>query len=89
MSDVNKAKYGWSRWGGAMYGLVKSEGEWVCQGCGKDQPVGVPQYYFPWDKEEREYVRLCSVCKHIQLSNKIPKYQVTTLFTIIRKEFYE
>ncbi len=59
---INKAKYGWSKYGGANYGLVTQEihNTWYCQTCGEEQPEAIKPYmyeYFP-----RDYIRICSIC---------------------------
>lgn len=72
MSTVwGKMRYGWSKYGGPMFGLVKSEHEWYCQSCSQLQPEGVAQYMIPINETLREYVRVCSICKHKQISEKI------------------
>lgn len=70
-ATFTKMCYGWSKYGGPMYGLVKDEQEWCCQACGKTQPEGFPQYMMPMDTSNREFLRICSVCKHTQLKKKM------------------
>lgn len=77
--SIGKMKYGWSKWGGPMYGLVKDEQDWFCQACSKPQPKEMPNYMLPIDRSGREFVRICSICKHIQLQNKISYYQLIQL----------
>jgi hypothetical protein len=80
-----KMCYGWSKYNGGMSGLVKDEDDWFCQCCGEKQPKEFPQYMIPADSLEREFFRICSVCKHIQLRNKIERYQFKRLTIIVRK----
>jgi hypothetical protein len=77
----NQMKYGWSKWGGPRYGLLKDEKEWVCQACGEPQPKELPTYMLPLDSFYRDFVRICSNCKHIQYSRRISYY---TLIKIVR-----
>ena len=56
--------YGWSKWGGAREGLVKEDlDEWYCQTCGQRQIKILPSYMFPTDDTQRDFVRVCTMCK--------------------------
>ena len=65
--------YGWSKWGGGNQGLVKEElDEWFCQSCAKPQRKGLPSYMV--ESAEREFMRVCSSCKHKMVQNHIRNY---------------
>jgi hypothetical protein len=81
-----KVRYGWSKFGGGFFGMVKNEGDWFCQSCGQVQPEEFPQYMVPLDKTERDFLRICSVCKHIQIRHKLGKYNYVRIIQIVRKE---
>ncbi len=85
-TEWGKQKYGWSKYSGGFMGLVKDENDWYCQACGEPQAKELPQYMLPISKMEREYVRICSVCKHIQLRHKIGKYNFVRIIQIVRKQ---
>jgi hypothetical protein len=82
----NQMRYGWSKFGGGFFGLVKNEGIWICQACGEEQTDDLPQYYIAMDKSEREFVRICSICKHVQLKYKLGRYNYTRIIQIVRKD---
>jgi len=82
----NTMRYGWSKFGGGFFGLVKNEGKWFCQACGGEQTDDLPQYYIPMDKTEREFARVCSLCKHIQFKYKLGRYNYVRIIQIVRKE---
>lgn len=77
-----KVRYGWSKYGGPMYGIVRSESEWICQACGDPQPHGVAEYVLPIDSMKRDYVRICAVCKHVQHRRRMTYYH---LIQLVRK----
>ena len=81
-----KIRYGWSKFGGGFFGMVKNEGDWFCQACGQKQPEEFPQYMIPTDKNERDFIRICSVCKHIQIKHKLSKYSYIRIIKIVRKD---
>ena len=61
---ITKMMYGWTKWGGASHGLVKEQlDEWYCQLCGEHQVVELPAYMFPLDDGNRNFIRICSICK--------------------------
>lgn len=65
--------YGWSKWGGANKGLVKEElEEWFCQSCGEPQRKCLPSYMV--ESATREFVRVCSRCRHEMIENRIRSY---------------
>lgn len=60
--QINKEKYGWSKYGGGNHGLVTQDihESWFCQTCGEEQPEAIKPYmyeYFP-----RDYIRICPIC---------------------------
>ena len=57
-------KQGWTKWGGAVYGIDKAQlDEWYCQACGEKQLRTLPSYMFPIDDFHRDYIRVCCSCK--------------------------
>lgn len=81
---ITKKMYGWSKWGGAYDGLIKTElDEWVCQFCARDQVKELPCYMIPFDEDQREFFRACSVCKNIALNNNCKTFR--DLLGIIRR----
>ena len=55
---------GWTKWGGARSGMLKEElDEWYCQACGEKQVNVLPCYMFPLDGLNRDFVRVCTLCK--------------------------
>lgn len=68
--DLNKLKYGWSKYGGSNLGLVKDriDDEWYCTCCGLKQPKGIPTYLIEF--APKDYLRICPVCenKRIQIN---------------------
>lgn len=69
--SITRMKYGWSKHGGARYGLVRQMGDWVCQSCGEDQPAEIPAYMYPFDIEGlREFVRICACCENTYKQNR-------------------
>lgn len=59
----------WTKWGGAIYGLVKEEIEdiWACQCCGIEQPAELKPFLF--ELFPGDFIRVCNICmNHI---NKI------------------
>ena len=69
--QTTKKMYGWSKWGGANFGLVQENktDEWSCQGCGVPQASELPSYMFEF--LENEFMRICSVCQAIKLAKHI------------------
>ena len=65
--------YGWSKWGGGNKGLVKEElKEWYCQACIKPQKKELPSYMV--ETATREFVRVCSSCKHKMIKKNLKSY---------------
>ena len=65
-------KQGWTKWGGAIYGLMKEElDEWYCQACGEKQVKTLPSYMFPLDDFKRDYIRVCAKCKALARVKRI------------------
>lgn len=81
----NRQRYGWTKYDGGFSGLEKEKGLWFCQACGQQQPEEVPRYLMPAISgiEAREWVSICSVCKH-KLGKRRISYQ--KLIRIIRIE---
>lgn len=53
----------WTKYGGAIYGLVKEEivDTWNCQTCGSESPKELPPFlheFYPG-----EFIRICNICK--------------------------
>lgn len=62
--SVTMKMYGWTKYGGAREGMFKEELEtWYCQTCGEEQLKVLPSYMFPVDESDREFVRVCTLCK--------------------------
>lgn len=74
-TTITKKMYGWSKWGGARFGMITRETtwspSWVCQVCGKDQVRELPHYMIPLKGTDREYIQVCSTCKHESVINKL------------------
>lgn len=74
---LNKAKYGWSKYGGARHGLIKQGGRWYCQACGEEQPSIFPAYMLCVDNGEfRDFIRLCSACENIVKTKNIKNFLI-------------
>lgn len=82
--SLNKAKYGWTKWGGPNYGLVQKNLTefWYCQACKEEQTMDLPPYMFEFP--EREYIRICSKCHHLRLENNIKPCQYRQLLNLVR-----
>ena len=73
---ITKRMYGWTKYGGAREGLVKEDLEiWYCQVCGEKQIRVLPCYMFPMDNTQREFVRVCSMCKARTIMDKVTKLE--------------
>lgn len=82
--SVTKQMYGWTKWGGPNMGLVKEElDEWYCQVCSSRQTRALPAYMIPLDKSERDFVRVCSLCKNKQLVAEVEDFY--SLINKVRK----
>lgn len=66
---VNKNIYGWSKWYGANNNLFVITPEWYCQACTQQQTKELPSYLIRI--QAHEYARICSVCLHLAIENKI------------------
>lgn len=86
-NKVNKERYGWSKWGGGIHGLIKGDSEWVCQACGLKQPSQMPAFMIPFDQKgfSREYARICGICKHLQ---ELRTLTFRKLITLVRNHGY-
>ena len=68
--------FGWTKYGGARHGLVKQNGNWYCQACGKEHPDSMPAYMLCIDNGNyREFVRLCGNCENIVKTFKIINFK--------------
>jgi hypothetical protein len=85
--EINKRMYGWSKYGGGMYGMVKGESDWFCQSCGSKQAKEMAQYMIPIDIFKRDYIRVCGICKHVQLRHKLNYRQLCFRFRV--REIHE
>lgn len=78
---ITKQMYGWSKYGGSNHGLVQEElDEWTCQACARRQTKSLAAYMVPMDEYERDFVRVCALCKSLQL-----KEDLKDIFEIIHK----
>lgn len=80
-------RYGWSKYGGANYGIAKQTGTagdlskelddniWYCQLCGTEQTNELPNYLFSFDDSQRDFVRVCSKCKFDAIKKKAKSYK--------------
>lgn len=67
-----KMMYGWSKYGGGRKGLVREEPkEWCCQSCGERYSKEMPGYFFPYDINMREFVKICGSCQNKAAINLI------------------
>lgn len=74
--SITKKMYGWSKYGGARKGLVKEElREWSCQLCGSRHVDSLPSYFVPEDESQREYMRVCSYCKHLAMEKQVETFE--------------
>lgn len=74
--SITRKMYGWTKWGGAREGLVKEDlEEWYCQCCGEKQIKVLPSYMFPVDEFERDFIRICTVCKARSIAKKLRKFE--------------
>jgi len=74
--SITKMMYGWTKYGGRNYGIVKHGGGWFCQACGEKQPKEAPAYMFCMDNGKfREFVRLCSCCENVVKVKKVVNFQ--------------
>ena len=62
----------WTKYGGAVYGLVKEriDEQWSCQTCGQDIPEEIKPFLF--EMWPGEFIRICPPC-----TNKITKMHHT------------
>ena len=82
---INKAKYGWSKWGRNNNGLVDEDitEEWNCQACGEMQTDELPP--FMYEVSKREYIRICSVCQNKTIIDHIEPLHFDLLIIRVRK----
>jgi len=63
--SVTKMLYGWSKWGKGNFGIFREIAEeWNCQLCAAKQIIGLPRYFFPMDDFRRDFLMVCSSCRH-------------------------
>jgi len=81
---LNKAKYGWTKWGGSNFGLVQKNltETWFCQACKEEQPDELTPYMFEF--VEREYIRICSKCHATRLKQNIKPLEFARLISVVR-----
>lgn len=73
--SITRKMYGWSKYGGARRGIVKEElPEWACQLCGARNTSGLPAYFVPQDKYQREFMRVCSICKKASIELRMQTF---------------
>ena len=74
----------WSRYGGAVYGLVKEaiQDNWYCQVCGSENPKELKPFLF--ELFPGEFVRVCSLCTNVVNRTKT-RITITRLITTVRK----
>lgn len=74
--SFGKMKYGWSKWGGGFKGIEREVlEEWNCQICGAKQVIALPQYFFPFDKGRREFLRICAGCVNDIIAAGVETYE--------------
>ena len=97
INRLSKARYGWTKYGGARQGLVKQNGNWYCQACGREHPDSMPAYMMCVDNGQfRDFVRLCAGCENLvkvfnikdfdQLKEIVKRKPQWIRFSIIFKE---
>lgn len=74
--SITKQMYGWSKYGGPRYGILKESKDWFCQACGKKQVKEMAQYMLPIDGFHRDFVRICGICKHTQHKRRLDYRQL-------------
>lgn len=81
---MNKAKYGWSKFGGPNRGLVQEDltDEWNCQACGETQTKELPPFMYEFSP--REYIRICSKCHNVRLRQEIEPLHFNLFISIVR-----
>ena len=85
--SITKMMYGWSKYGGPRYGLIKGEKDWFCQACGSKQAKELGQYMIPINNSNREFARVCGICKHMQAKHKLNYKRLCIKIRV--KETYE
>ena len=60
----------WSKYGGAVHGLVKEQilKEWACQSCGRRMPVELKPFLF--ELYPGDFIRICNLCQFESTKNK-------------------
>lgn len=67
--ELHQKKEGkWSKYGGAVYGMVKEKikGEWICQSCAQPQPEELKPFLY--EIYEGDFIRICNLCMSIARS---------------------
>lgn len=74
-SSMHSKMYGWSKYGGANYGLVQENKTkiWSCQTCGDKQGSDLPAYMFEFSKDE--FIRICTNCQRLKLLHHVDDLQ--------------
>lgn len=77
---VTMKLYGWSKWGGARNSIstLLVDEDWYCQVCGEQETKDLPAYFVPYDDTQRDFIKVCSVCR-----NKSLKKKLTLAFALI------
>lgn len=72
--ELDRMKYGWSKYGKSNMGLVQNEKdeEWICQSCAQTQACDIPSFMFEFGL--REFIRICPACQHKKLKHNITNF---------------
>jgi hypothetical protein len=63
---IKKSFGSWTKYGGGRYGVDKANDDfWFCQCCRSKLTKDLPNYMFPIDSSNMEFVRICSTCEHL------------------------
>lgn len=71
----------WSKYGGPKTN-PNNDQSWHCQACSGEMPEGMPQFLVSFDDFLGEFVKICSVCKHIKDQNKINYYELIEIVRV-------
>jgi len=65
VSVLSQVTGNWSKWGGRRISLISlvAKDEWYCQNCGKMQTKNMPSYMLPIDLTNRDFAKVCTMCK--------------------------
>lgn len=78
---LTAAMYGWSKHGGANFGLVQEKlgEEWTCQVCSKKQTLDQP---YDFEFSPNEFIKICSTCHASKVAGDIT--ELADLIAIVR-----